>query len=467
MQIPILSGIYTDEMADFNQSYPRNLVPVPVPQGISNGYLKSADGIVQGVVTTLGVCRGAINWNGILYAVVGTTLIRISDAWIITNIGTIAGTGYVRFDYSFDYLSISGGGNLYLYNGVSLTQVTDPDLGTVVDNIWVDGYFMTTDGEYLVVTELADPFAVDPLKYGSSEIDPDPIVALLKLNNEPHAINRYTIEVFDNIGGTGFPFSRIDGAVISKGAVGTRACCLFDGAIALVGGGRNEKVSIWICGGGKSARIATRGIDKIIGQYTDSVLSSILMETRSSNGHDLLYIHLPDKTLVFDANASQLLGQPVWFMLDSGTKIESKYKANHFIWCYDKWICSDPVSDQIGYLDDSIASHWGSDVGWEINTGIIYNESRGALIHELELVALTGRTAIGANSTISAKYSLDGETWSTPRYIDAGLTGERQKRLVWLGQGPIKNWRIQKFGGDSLSKLAFARLEVRIEPLME
>jgi hypothetical protein len=106
-------------------------------------------------------------------------------------------------DYSFDRLAIASGGRLYYWNG-TLTQVTDPDLGVVLDVVWVDGYFMTTDGESLVVTELSDPTQVNPLKYGSSEVDPDPVVALLKLRNEVYALNRNTIEVFDNVGGEFF-----------------------------------------------------------------------------------------------------------------------------------------------------------------------------------------------------------------------------------------------------------------------
>ena len=39
---------------------------------------------------------------------------------------------------------ICGGGNLYYYDGATFEQVTDPDLGVVHDQIWVDGYFMTT-----------------------------------------------------------------------------------------------------------------------------------------------------------------------------------------------------------------------------------------------------------------------------------------------------------------------------------
>ena len=44
MQISILSGIYTDDVADFRTSYPRNMIPVPKEQGISSAYIRPADG---------------------------------------------------------------------------------------------------------------------------------------------------------------------------------------------------------------------------------------------------------------------------------------------------------------------------------------------------------------------------------------------------------------------------------------
>jgi hypothetical protein len=241
MQIPILSGIFTDNGPDFRTSYPVNLVPTPKQSGISTGYLRPGDGIVANG-TGPGADRGGINWRGELYRVMGTKLVEISSAGVVTILGDVGGPvdELVTFDYSFSELAIASGGRLYYWDGLTLVQVTDPDLGVVLDVVWVDGYFMTTDGEFLVVTELTDPTQVNPLKYGSSEVDPDPVVALLKLRNEVYALNRNTIEVFDNVGGTLFPFQRIDGAQIQKGVVGTFACCVFEETIAFLGSGRNE-----------------------------------------------------------------------------------------------------------------------------------------------------------------------------------------------------------------------------------
>lgn len=68
MQIPILSGTFADVSPDYRTSYPRNLVPVPKDTGVSEGYLRPADGIVA-LGTGPGVDRGGINWNGVLYRV--------------------------------------------------------------------------------------------------------------------------------------------------------------------------------------------------------------------------------------------------------------------------------------------------------------------------------------------------------------------------------------------------------------
>lgn len=465
MQIPILSGVYTDGGPDFRTSYPVNMVPVPKEQGISNGYLRPADGIVE-LGSGPGIDRGGINWNGRCYRVMGSKLVEIAENGITTTLGDVGSDLLsVTFDYSFDRLAIASAGGLYYYDGSTVSQVTDSDLGLVIDMVWVDGYFMTTDGSSLVVTELNNPFAVNPLKYGSSEADPDPVVTLLKLRNEVYALNRYTIEVFDNIGGDFFPFQRIDGAQVQKGVVGTHACCVFAETVAFVGSGRNEAPSIYLGANASAIKIATMEIDQILSDHTEDELAQCIVESRNDKSHQHLYIHLPDRTLVYDVAASQQMEEPVWFHLTSGLQGFSKYRARNFVWCYNKWLCGDPATYKHGYLVENISSHYGDDVRWEFGTIIVYNEGRGAIFHELELVALTGRVEFGKDPQICTSYSVDGELWSQDRWIKAGKQGDRAKRLVWLQQGTMRNWRIQKFRGNSQAHLSFARLEARLEPL--
>lgn len=470
MQINIVNGIYADETGDFRTSYPVNLIPVPKSQGISEGYLRPADGIAS-LGTGPGVDRGGINWNGKLYRVMGSKLVSIADDGKLSELADIGGSGQVTLDYSFDNLIIAAGGNLYYWND-KITQVTDKDLGNVVDALWVDGYTMTTDGEFLIVTELNDPTVVNPLRYGSSEADPDPIKGLFKLHNEVYALNRYTIEVFNNrgtSGGTIFPFERNEAAMITRGVVGTYAATTYTvgetDVIAFLGSGRNESPSVWVGINASSTKIATREIDTLIQQYTEEELSTVVMESRLDKGHYHLYVHLPDVTVVYDAKASAEVNSQVWFILTSSIEGRSQYRARNLVWCYNAWNVGDPTSNNFGKFVNESGEHFGQVIGWEFGTQVLYNASMGALVNLMELVCLPGRVKAEANPVVWTSYSEDGETWSQERPCSAGRRGDRNKRLTWIRQGRMANYRIQKFRGTSDAHVSFARLEMQLEPL--
>ena len=464
--IPILAGIYANTSPDFRTAYPVNMVPVPKATGISEAYLRPADGIVS-EGTGPGTDRGGINWNGSLYRVMGTKLVRIDAAGSVQELGDVGPGGLVSFDYSFDRLAIASGGRFYYLQGSSLSQVTDPDLGVVVDFCWVDGYFFTTDGEFLIVTELNDPFAVNPLKYASSEADPDPVVAIVKLRNEVAVLNANTIEVFDNVGGVGFPFQRIEGAQIMKGCVGTFACCVYQEAIAFLGGGRNEAPGVYIGFNAQANKISTQEIDELLATYPETQLAGVKLEARNDRAHQCLYVHLPDRTLVFDAEASKALGAPVWFVLTSALQGFGEYRARNFVWAYDRWCVGDPQSAAFGYFAHDLSTHWGdARVRWEFSTPVVYNEGNGAIFHELELIALPGSVPFGTDPLISTSYSLDGLSWSVDHTARVGVFGARQHRIAWRRQGFMRRFRIQRFRGDSWAHLPVARLEAQLEPLV-
>lgn len=477
MQVPILNGIYTDSAApDFRTSYPRNLMPVPKGQGISAGYLKPASGIVQnGSGPASG--RGGINWNGVLYRVMGSQLCRVSESGVATMLGDVGDDGQiVSMAYSFDRLAIASNRNLFYWDGTTLKQVTDPDLGVVLDVTWLAGYFITTDGTSLVQTELTDPFSINPLKYGSSEVDPDPIIGVGNLRNELYAFNRYTIETFQNVGGDNFAFQRVDGAMVPRGIIGTQAVTAFLSTFAFVGSGRNEQgpepPAVYLMAPGDSVAISTREIDLILQDYTEDQLSTCVMESRVDSGHQLLMIHLPDQCLVYDAAASQIVGEPVWVILTTSVVGLGQYQARNLVWCYNRWNVENPTTVGLGILDESISSHYDKINGWDFGTAVLYNEGSGAIVNDMELVCLTGRTPntivnrdSGEDPVIWTSYSVDGVTWSQEKSTRCGKRGDRDIRVAWRRQGRLKNWRIQRFRGTSDANVALVRLEMKLEPL--
>ena len=483
MQLPIIKGVYTGANADYKTLYPVNMMPVIQDTGVSKGYLRPVEGIRE-IGVGPGKSRGAINWNGVHYRVMGEKFCSITADGTVTEIGSIVDDkNKVVMDYSFDILAIASGGSLYYYystdiddsawtfsliseeNGYKLVLLTDPDFGTVNTVVWVDGYFMFTDGEFIVVTELSDPTQVFPTNYASSELDPDPIVNLLKLRNEIYAVNRYTIEVFTNVGGSGFPFQRVNGAQIQRGAIGPHCSVVYEESIAFLGSGRSEAPAIYLGVGGQTQKISTREIDEILLGFSEEELSGTILETLNDKSQAFLWVRLLDRTLVYDLTSSKAAGEHVWYIMSSSSTDLRPYRARDVIYCYDKWQVGDYGSPRIGVLDNTISTHFGEVVSWEFGTQIVYNESRGALFKKIELVALTGRSTGTEEPAISTSYSLDGVTWSQDKYIRTGKPGDRLKRLVWWRQGHMKNMRIQRFRGDSNAYLAVSRLEVDIEPL--
>jgi len=464
VQIPILSGIFTDGGPDVRESFPVNMVAISTPSGVSNGYLRPADGLVFAGEAP-GVIRGSIVWRAGLYMVLGTSLSTISPTGVRTHIGDITDGGPVRMVYGFTHLAIASGGALWIWDGSTLTRVTDADVGVVVDVAWIDSYFVVTDGVIFRHSALNDPFTWPTLAFADPESSPDGITALMVLRNQIHVVGGETIEVYDDVATVPFAFGVLQGQQVPKGAVGTHACCLYQEAIAFIGGGRNEQPCVWIAAGGGVTKISSEEVDQLLSGFTTAQLASVVMESRNDTGRQALLIHLPDRTLVFDAIASKAVKKPVWIALVSTLVGFSAYSARHFCWAYDRWWCGDSVVAQYGYADDTISTQWGSPVRWEFSTTMLYNEGRGAVIDMLELVALPGRVALGASPSIATSYSLDGTAWSQDDVISAGALGDRTRRLQWRRQGRWSNARIQRFRGTSDAHLAFLRLEATLSPL--
>lgn len=467
MQVPILSGIYTSG-GEFRAAYPVNMVPVPKQTGINTGYLRPAEGIALFADTgSYGLDRGGMVWDGVHYRCIGQTLVNVGADASLTSSGVgLQGSEPVRMAHSFDRLAIASGGELWYYFNGALSKVTDPDLGTALDVLWVDGYFLTTDGDYIVQTELQNPAEVNPVKYGSSEANPDRIVCLRKIRREVYAVNRYTTEVFQNVGGSGFAFQVVPGAQIERGCVGVNAAVVYQDAIAMVGGGAGEPVAVYLCANGQSIKLSSAEVDTILAGLTESEQSRIEVEARTDKGHAFLMIHLPGQTLVYDASASKALEVPAWHVLSSSVDGVGAYNLRRLVYHDGKFVGGHPGQAVLGCLSSVTSLHFGQAVEWAISTQVLYNDGRSAIVHSIDLECLTGFGVDPAASPLLwTSYSHDGLTWSQERSATAGKLGQTTKRIQWRGCGQIRQRRIQRITGASDTRLSVVRLDMTLEPL--
>ena len=455
VSIPILSGVVATQQAEFVQTYPLNLEPVVVNSQIAAGQLRATAGAVP-YATAPGIDRGGVLWNGRHYRVMGSQF-GLVEGGAFTAIGSVGGTGYVRLDYSFDRLGIQSEERLYYFNGTTLTQVTDQDLGRVVDMLWVDGFWMTTDGTAIVVTELNNPLEIKPLKYGSAEEDPDPITGLFKLRREVYALGRHTIQVFRNVGGNGFPFANVPGAAIPFGCVSASAKCAYGDSFAFVGSKRDHALSVFVAGQGDATPISTRTVEDALAAVADP--TSIVLESRSYRAEQRLFVHLPDETWVFLAQASQKAGEPVWYRARS----QGPYRIRNAVTTPDGIIVGDSGAPRLGRLDEGTDVHFDIAPEWGFDAGMIYNEGRGGIVHSVELIGLPGR-AKTRDAVAFMAWTRDGETFSVDRAVSMGAPGERRKRMQWRPKTRFSNYLGLRFRGVG-GMPGFAKIEAKISPL--
>lgn len=440
-------------------------MPIGFQNGIAESYLKTMKGVETfGDATDLD--RGGIVWDGVHYRAIGNQLASLDGNGTVTNLGTIGTDNKkVTLDYSFDRLAIRSGVEFYYWDKTDLTQVTDEDLGDVLDFVFLAGYFVTTDGEYIVVTELGNPEEIDPIKYGSSEFDPDPIVGLVRLAGQLYALNRYSIEAFGNVGGSGFPFAKIDGATISKGVVATQAKCEAADTFFFVGGGRGEEIGLYVAGNGRADKVSTPEIDKILNNLSPSDQANIELEARVTDGVEIVYVHTPVGTYCYSITGTLQLESPVWFSLHSSDTATGKYNLRNWVLTNGQWVCGDISGTGLG-LEIASPTHFGDNVGWQFSTSFLYNKGYGAQVHDLELVGLPGSTPLGSvEPTIYHTYSNDGKTWSNPRPAKDGVRGGYQKRIMWIMNGSMRNFRSFRFSCVSDTAFSFTSLQAKLEPL--
>lgn len=451
MQVPILSGV-TAKDGTFAASFPVNMEPRAFPSGVSQGQLVTTRG-AQEIVSGPGSDRGGTVWNGMHYRVMGANLVQIASDYTLTTIGDV-GNDYrtVGFDYGVDRLAIRSADTMFYWDGATLTHVSDPDLGIVKDMTWSDGYYVTTDGQYIVVTDLDDPTSIYPTRYGSAEEDPDMITGLLRYNEEIYALGRNSIQVLYNAGTTGFPFAVRQGSTIPFGCISASAKCLVAGTFAFVGGGRDEPLSVYVLSNGSATRISTREVDDLINAERSPEL--IELEARVFGEDRHLLVHLQDRTLGISLGVSNVGDQAAWFILQSGTG--QPYRPRRAVYCYGKHIVGDRDTSLVGILTDD-DSHFGQQPEWQFDAALVFNDGNPLLVNDVELF---GQFPTQANA-VFLSMSRDAVTWS--REVARRMTGRRDERMRWPAGVRCPTMAAFKFRGKG--RYAFSRCEMTGEPL--
>lgn len=462
LPLPIIKGDKISPNIDYRDQLPVNLIGVPEPHLGASGYLITHDGI-ESFSTGLGLDRGAV-YNerlGLHFRVSGTRLITVDGNGVINDLGEITGTDQVSMPYSFNSQAIIADGKYYRYTtALGLQQITDPDVGTPIDATWVDQYYFFTDGETLYHTNIADESQIDPADFATSEFSPDPTVGVERdYDNTVIAFNRYTTEYFVNDATTDFAFRRISSRAKSIGIVGTHCKTPIQGNWFILGGSKEEQPTIYIMNTSSKTKVATREVDLILSQYTEEQLSKVVCESRFKDDVQLVYVRLPDRTLVYNLSvATKISPSAAWSFVRDEITTDGSWPCANGVYDprNDSWVYGDTGNTRLGKINRDIATIYGTEIETICYSPMIKIE--GASIDELEIETTPGATQQQVKVFVSTTY--DGVIFGQEYLMQYGSANDYNQRFIRYRFGYVSDKVGFKFRCVSRGKLTYQKLEI-------
>jgi len=478
MQLEIATGFYQSDSLPLAAQRCINWIPVIAEQGALNQRaLFDVRGAVSLTLTgdaITGQNRGGINLNGVPYFVNGLSLYSISSTNVVTNHGQIQGQGRCSMAISSRYLVIVDPGNKgYVLdsNDSSLTQITDTNW-IVSDTVsFKDGYFIFTssDGKVFFVSGLNDPFSYNALDFGSADVRPDEIVATHVNHNQLFVAGTETIELFQNIGGVGFPFLRVPGGNIQKGVYARDSLIDFDNSFVFIGGDVGELAAIWkVKGGASVVKISTSAIDNAIQEFTEDEISDAFAMVYAFGGNFFVSFtfvssRIPSKTFVYDATTSALTGQSTWHERQSGV-VDDRWRITSIVDAYGKLLVGDSFDGRIGSLEKDVYTEYGEVIFRQKVSKPFSADQKAVFAGTISLTMESGTGTIsGKSPQIMMDFSDNGaRTFSNGFWRSYGKIGQYQSYPQWRRQGRIPHNRVLRFTTTEAVKSTLIRLDADI-----
>jgi len=472
MRLQIASGFYESESLPLSSQRCINWRPVVTESkdALNTRALLDVPGISL-FAELDGANRGSHKMSGSAYFINGERLYEVLRSGVSIDRGEIRGGNRVSTADNGRYLVIvSPGYASYVFDNTNntLETITDRDFRAASTVRFKDGYFLfsASAGDVFFSSRLNEPTRYDALDYAAAEISPDYIVALHINHNELFVLGEETCEIFQNVGGVGFPFQRIDGANIQKGCHAPASVVEFDNTFLFVGGGLNERSAVWRMSGSSSAvKISTAAIDHAIQQFSEQEIKDSFAWTYSQDGNffaGFTFSGSAGKTFVYDATASALSGEPTWHERQSGER-DAEWRVSSVMMAYDKILVGDLQSGKIGVLDADVKTEYGNPIFRQRSSKPFSGDGMPVFAGEL---ALTMESGVGSDiePIVRLDWSDDGgRTFGSELQRGFGKVGEYESIPIWRRLGRFPRERVIRFTTTAPVTCNILKLEAEID----
>ncbi len=376
------------------------------------------------------VDRGATRMAEVIYRVVDQSLYNVDSFGTHTYLGSILGTARCIFANDGINLFVVTELKTYKYDGVSVTEITDPDISGSKSVEFFNNQFIYTKDKLSVVSEVGDGGSATSLNAIGAESLPDDLVRDKWFDQVLYRFGDRSVESWYNSGVGTPPIARIEGQIFSIGCAAIHSVINTKDALYWLGSDR----SVYRTRGGVEEAISSTAISQAIESYSvvdDAFAFEFVLDGKSFVGWTF---PTANQTWVLQED----LGPDGWFELSSGVDGEA-WQVDSLVVAYGKIL----VGDQGNLFELSLStfSNNGDVLQRRRVTSSINGKSIGApgkrlqmsrfeLIMEKGVGLITGQ---GEDPLIMIEYSTDGgKSWSEGTWMRAGRLGETDIRAEWF-----------------------------------
>lgn len=385
--------------------------------------------------------RGLFVVDATLLAVSGRQLFRVDLGGTATAVGGIPSDGPVYMARNRvtpqPEVAMVCDGLAYIYQGGSLTAISDSDLPNPIDVAFLDGYFLYTvaDGR-IFSSELDDGSNINALDFTTAEAKPDNNRRGIVRGREYWVFGSESIEIYQNTGETNFPLSRL--TFVDTGCLSAPSVVNFADSIAWVA----DDGTVRLAEGYTPKKISNHAVERDIASLAYG--AEIKAFARSERGHEFLTLSTDSWTWEFD------LATGAW--IERTSQGESRWRAEWYANFQGKHIVGDFEAGKLYQLSDTAYAEASDDLIMEIYCPIAHAMPQRLGFNAVWLDVIPG---VGLNSSdsdvsnprIMMSYSDNGgKTFGNERTASVGTIGQFRKRVKFTRLGQCKQGgRIFKF----------------------
>jgi hypothetical protein len=421
------------------------LEKAPTQSAKGAGYfLTPSPGYVSRATPSAGAyCRGlyanAGVQDGALFGVFGSTLYRISSAYVATTIGLIAGTDAVIMDGLRNELVIVGGGNLYVWDGATLTQASDVDLSTGLTTLAVLGQrAITSSGgtDQLEWSAVLDATDWPSDGFATSEIQPDPVIANVVVGDELYSLGSVSIQIWRAVGGSDADaFDTFAGALINKGCIARDTARRVDASLFWLANDR----CLYRAAGADAQRIVNRDLEQALSAMTEAQVSACKSWVYT-DGSKTFYVIVPP---IGGRAFSYDVAEDAWS--ERETYEADAYRHGFYAFAYDMHFVSGTSSDAVFTMERTAYDDNGDPL---VKTVMLHVPApNNAVISSIGLDIKTfdqPLTGQGSDPLAMVTFYRDGGSVSSAaqglmRYLNLGANGAHGQRPTAWRFGQVKS----------------------------